>query len=118
MITAYAAIAGSSADIDPTAAVEIAPQRNQAAALELASQMPHSLRVPLNEPGREERIARLVTDRLGANWGRVYGVLILQDPAGRYFAAIGDIIGVDTMTVQFANDRRLPVGRVVAVGLR
>ncbi|PZU00863.1 MAG: hypothetical protein DI630_13285 [Gordonia sp. (in: high G+C Gram-positive bacteria)] len=118
MITAYATIAGTSADIDPTATVDIAPQRTQAAALELANQMPHSLRAPLNEPGRDEKIARLVTDRLGANWNHVYGVLILRDPAGQYFAAIGDIIGVDTMTVQFANDRRLPVGRVVAVGLR
>lgn len=117
MSIAYATIAGPSADIDPAATVDIAPQRNREAALELAGQLPHTLQVAINQPGKDETIARLVTDRLGANWGRVYGVVILQDAAGRYLAAIGDIIGVDTMTVQFANDRRLPVGRIVAVGL-
>lgn len=117
LATVYATIAGDSDDIDPTASVEIAPQRDQDAARELADQMPHSLQASLGADGNEEQIARLVTDRLGANWGRVYGVVILKDAAGRYLAAIGDIIGVDTMTVQFANNRRMPVGRVVAVGL-
>ena len=117
MSTAFATIAGTSDDIDHTATMEMAPQRDEDAARELATQMGHSLQVDLNEPGKDETIARLITDRIGANWGRVYGVLILQNPAGQFFAAIGDIIGVDDMTVQFANDRRMPVGRVVAVGL-
>lgn len=117
MSIAFATIAGPSVDIDPTATVDIAPQRNESAARELADQMAHGLQTTLDAQDREETIARLITDRLGANWGRVYGVVVLRNAAGQYFAATGDIIGVDTLTVQFANNRRLPIGRVVAVGL-
>lgn len=117
MSTAFATFAGHIDDVDPRATVEIAPQRNEAAARELADQMPYSHQFGINEIGKEDVVAHKVTDRIGANWGRVNGVVVLKDTAGTYLAVIGDIVGVDTMTVQFANGRRMPVGRIVAIGM-
>lgn len=114
---AFATIAGPSADIDQGAIVETAPQRSGHDAHELADQFDHSMHVELGEPDAELRLAEAITDRIGANWGRVPAVVIGRNAAGEHFAFLGDIIGVDAMTVQFANDRRLPMGRVVAVGM-
>lgn len=114
---AFAALAGIVADIDPTAVVETCPQRSEATAHDLADQMPHSMHIALDDQDRRAALPAKITDRIGANWGRVPAVVIARTPRGDNFAFIGDIIGVDTFTLQFANDRRIPLGRVVAVGL-
>lgn len=114
---AFAALAGIVADIDPTAVVQTCPQRSEAAAHELAARMPHSMHVALDDQDRRSALPAKITDRIGANWGRVPAVVIARGPRGDHYAFIGDVIGVDTLTVQFANDRRVPLGRVVAVGL-
>ncbi|MEW1938430.1 hypothetical protein AB0331_13810 [Dietzia maris] len=113
----FAALAGIVADIDPTAVVQTCPQRSEAAAHDLADQMPHSLHIALDDQDRRAALPAKITDRLGANWGCVPAVVIARTPRGDNFAFIGDIIGVDTFTLQFANDRRIPLGRVVAVGM-
>lgn len=115
--TAFAALAGIVADIDPVAVVQTCPQRTEAAAHELAARMPHSIHLALDDQASRAALPARITDRIGANWGRVPGVVIACNPRGDHFAFIGDIIGVDPLTVQFANDRRVPLGRVVALGL-
>lgn len=115
--TAFATIAGHSTDIDPTATVETCPQRSEAAAHDLAAQKPHSLHIALDNQDHRDQLPRLITDRIGAHWGRVNAVVIARNSRGEHYAFIGDIIGVDHLTVQFANDRRIPIGRITAVGL-
>jgi len=115
--TAFAALAGIVADIDPVAVVQTCPQRSDAAAHELAAQMPHSMHLALDDQASRAALPAQITDRIGANWGRVPAVIIARNPRGDNYAFIGDVVGVDTLTVQFANDRRVPLGRVVAVGL-
>lgn len=114
---AFAALAGIVADIDPTAVVQTCPQRSETAAHDLADQMPHSMHIALDAQDRRATLPAKITDRIGANWGRVPAVVIARTPRGDFYALIGDIVGVDTFTLQFANDRRVPLGRVVAVGL-
>lgn len=65
-----------------------------------------------------EQMAALVTDRIGAGWGRANGMVVAKDPKGALHLFAGDIVGVTPQSVQFSNGTIIPCGRIIAVGLQ
>lgn len=65
-----------------------------------------------------EQMATLVTDRIGAGWGRAGGMIVAQDPKGTLHLFAGDLVGVTLESVQFSNGTIIPCSRIVAVGLQ
>lgn len=65
-----------------------------------------------------EQMAALVTDRIGAGWGRANGMVVAKGPKGVLHLFAGDIVGVTPQSVQFSNGTIIPCGRIIAVGLQ
>lgn len=65
-----------------------------------------------------EQMAALVTDRIGAGWGRANGMVVAKDPKGALHLFAGDIVGATPQSVQFSNGTIIPCGRIIAVGLQ
>ncbi|MCT2300192.1 hypothetical protein M3G04_04645 [Dietzia cinnamea] len=65
-----------------------------------------------------EQMAALITDRIGAGWGRANGMVVAKDPKGALHLFAGDIVGVTPQSVQFSNGTIIPCGRIIAVGLQ
>ena len=65
-----------------------------------------------------EQMATMVTDRIGAGWGRANGMVVAKDPKGALHLFAGDIVGVTPQSVQFSNGTVIPCSRIIAVGLQ
>lgn len=79
---------------------------------------PHARSYSNPTAGDCEQMAALVTDRIGAGWGRANGMIVAKDPKGTLHLFAGDIVGVTPQSVQFSNGTIIPCGRIVAVGLQ
>ncbi|MDI6872538.1 MAG: hypothetical protein QME79_14530 [Bacillota bacterium] len=65
-----------------------------------------------------EQMASLITDGIGAGWGRTSGMVVARDAKGTLHLFAGDIVGVTPQSVQFSNGTIIPCGRIIAVGLQ
>ena len=65
-----------------------------------------------------EQMAALVTDRIGAGWGRANGMVVAKGPKGVLHLFAGDIVGVTPQSVQFSNGTIIPCRCIIAVGLQ
>lgn len=78
---------------------------------------PHARSYSNPTAGDCEQMAALVTDRIGAGWGRANGMVVAKDPKGALHLFAGDIVGVTPQSVQFSNGTIIPCGRIIAIGL-
>lgn len=105
-------------DLDPNPDFARAQLNNHAQVAAELRNFPHAESYSNPTAADCEQMAALVTDRIGAGWGRANGMVVAKDPKAALHLFAGDIVGVTPQSVQFSNGTIIPCGRIIAVGLQ
>lgn len=106
------------ADLDPNADFARTQLDSHAQVVQMLRHFPHAASYSNPTAADCEQIATLVTDRLGAGWGRTNGMVVAKHPNGTLHLFAGDIAGVTPQSVQFGNGIIIPCGSIIAIGLQ
>lgn len=104
--------------LDPNPDFARAQLDSHAKVVAMLRQFPHAESYSSTTAADCEKMAALITDRIGAGWGSASGMVVARHPKGTLHLFAGDIVGVTPQSVQFSNGTIIPCSHIIAIGLQ